>query len=550
MLHGADRAGRRLEQSGDQDLRDAATATAGASTAARSGSPASMRRRRCWWSPAPPRSQEVKRRTDGLSMFIVDVERKGLRYHADREARHQHAVVLQRVLRGRARRRRRTGRHARQGLARAARRAQHRAHRHHRRPGRRGHARASGIGGRLRERATRVRRQADRRHIRGCSFRSRKPSRRSNARRLMNYKAASAVRPGPALRHRGQRRQADRLAGGLGGIEHAMQTHGRHGLRQGDAPGAAVARCTPVPLRADLRADDPQLHRPAKSRIAAVLLNGLRASCDDQSVELHSLSRVAHAAADSASSTRTAASASPNFYQRIEKAAGYPRRARHRSERCRRGDDEEQRRFPRARLRDEPLGAVFLPINFRLAADEVDYIVGNAGAKLLFADAEFAAVVKPLSLRQSSWTSRRRSTPRSSPPALRPRPCICASLTNLFRLMYTSGTTDRPKGVMHTYANFYWKCMDHVIALGLGRATRVCSSPGRCTTSAPSTCRAWPCCGSAACSTCIAISMPSAVLASIAKREAHRRLACAGHARLDAGASPTATAFDVSSLAG
>ena len=37
------------------------------------------------------------------------------------------------------------------------------------------------------------------------------------------------------------------------------------------------------------------------------------------------------------------------------------------------------------------LGGVFLPINFRLAADEVEYIVGNAEAKLLFADAEFAA---------------------------------------------------------------------------------------------------------------------------------------------------------------
>jgi fatty-acyl-CoA synthase len=34
--------------------------------------------------------------------------------------------------------------------------------------------------------------------------------------------------------------------------------------------------------------------------------------------------------------------------------------------------------------------------------------------------------------------------------------------------MYTSGTTDRPKGVMHSYGNFYWKCLDHITALGLG----------------------------------------------------------------------------------
>ena len=38
---------------------------------------------------------------------------------------------------------------------------------------------------------------------------------------------------------------------------------------------------------------------------------------------------------------------------------------------------------------------------------------------------------------------------------------------DLFRLMYTSGTTDRPKGVMHTYSNLYWKNADHVVALGL-----------------------------------------------------------------------------------
>ena len=44
---------------------------------------------------------------------------------------------------------------------------------------------------------------------------------------------------------------------------------------------------------------------------------------------------------------------------------------------------------------------------------------------------------------------------------------------DLFRLMYTSGTTDRPKGVIHTYENFYWKSIDHVIALGLGEDDRL-----------------------------------------------------------------------------
>src|ERR1700759_1018203 len=38
------------------------------------------------------------------------------------------------------------------------------------------------------------------------------------------------------------------------------------------------------------------------------------------------------------------------------------------------------------------IGAVFLPINYRLSAAEVGYTVGNSGAKLLVADEELAAI--------------------------------------------------------------------------------------------------------------------------------------------------------------
>src|SRR3712207_1246526 len=40
------------------------------------------------------------------------------------------------------------------------------------------------------------------------------------------------------------------------------------------------------------------------------------------------------------------------------------------------------------------------------------------------------------------------------------------------RLMYTSGTTSRPKGVMITYANLYWKCAAQVVELEIGAADR------------------------------------------------------------------------------
>ena len=125
---------------------------------------------------------------------------------------------------------------------------------------------------------------------------------------------------------------------------------------------------------------------------------------------------------------------------------------------------------------------------------------------------------------------------RPLPPTHAPAPMHQRGPDELFRLMYTSGTTDRPKGVMHTYANFYWKCMDHVIALGLDgderllvhrpavpcrriRSARHGRAVGRRHALCPSRfrCRA---------------------RARLDRgRETHMRLACAGHARLGAGAS-------------
>ena len=144
------------------------------------------------------------------------------------------------------------------------------------------------------------------------------------------------------------------------------------------------------------------------------------------------------------------------------------------------------------------LGAVFLPINFRLAADEVEYIVGNADAKLLFADAEPTAAVKNIPstiLLDELGADRTAQFAAGAAPA----PMHLRAPDELFRLMYTSGTTDRPKASLHTYTNFYWKCMDHVIALGLDADARLLVTGPLYHVGAFDR-PAWPCCGSAECS--------------------------------------------------
>jgi fatty-acyl-CoA synthase len=117
------------------------------------------------------------------------------------------------------------------------------------------------------------------------------------------------------------------------------------------------------------------------------------------------------------------------------------------------------------------IGAVFLPINFRLSRDEVGYIVGNAGARILIADEELATVAAgaPTVLLDEAAQS---SVTRLAPDAA-PAPMVHRTPGDLMRLMYTSGTTDRPKGVMLTYENIYWKSADQTVALGLNADTRL-----------------------------------------------------------------------------
>jgi fatty-acyl-CoA synthase len=118
------------------------------------------------------------------------------------------------------------------------------------------------------------------------------------------------------------------------------------------------------------------------------------------------------------------------------------------------------------------IGAVFLPINYRLSADEVSYIVANSGARLLVADEELGAIAAGgapiMLLDEAAQASATRLAPEAEQAPMHPR-----QPGDLMRLMYTSGTTDRPKGVMLTCENMYWKSADQTLTLGLNADTRL-----------------------------------------------------------------------------
>lgn len=119
------------------------------------------------------------------------------------------------------------------------------------------------------------------------------------------------------------------------------------------------------------------------------------------------------------------------------------------------------------------LGAVFLPVNYRLAAPEARYILDDSGAKLLFVDEEFTDIVALQVPKVVVDAPAQEDSRRLGAPGLEmPEPASVAE-GDLVRLMYTSGTTSRPKGVMHSYGNIYWKSVDHIIGLGLTRQEKL-----------------------------------------------------------------------------
>jgi len=119
------------------------------------------------------------------------------------------------------------------------------------------------------------------------------------------------------------------------------------------------------------------------------------------------------------------------------------------------------------------IGAVLLPINYRLGAEEVAYILGHAGARLLLVDDELSHLAGSFRPVLQVHAAAQADSGRLGAGVEPVHEGAILSPGDLFRLMYTSGTTDRPKGVMHTYQNYHWKCLDHIAALGLQRDERL-----------------------------------------------------------------------------
>jgi fatty-acyl-CoA synthase len=114
------------------------------------------------------------------------------------------------------------------------------------------------------------------------------------------------------------------------------------------------------------------------------------------------------------------------------------------------------------------IGAILVPLNYRLTAADHEYILNHAGVSAVLVDHEYTQVVdeiRPRLTTVKSWVVAKESgaTPKgwldwnelveresSDPPPPVPR-----FENDVVSINYTSGTTARPKGVMLTHRNCY-----------------------------------------------------------------------------------------------
>jgi O-succinylbenzoate-CoA ligase len=113
------------------------------------------------------------------------------------------------------------------------------------------------------------------------------------------------------------------------------------------------------------------------------------------------------------------------------------------------------------------IGAVLVPLNWRLVPDELDFIIGDSGSVVLIYDQEFDQTVNALHGRDLPLRDWLRIGAGERPgwagdydqlcaDASTEEPEINASDDDLLFIMYTSGTTGLPKGAVHTHATMAW----------------------------------------------------------------------------------------------
>ena len=120
------------------------------------------------------------------------------------------------------------------------------------------------------------------------------------------------------------------------------------------------------------------------------------------------------------------------------------------------------------------IGAVFVPLNIRLAPRELAYIVGNAELSLLVSESAFGEMLKPVRDQVNldsyvsldggdvgmPWQDFLKGASEANPPG------DVVSWDDNLAICYTSGTTGLPKGAVLTHGNVFYSTVQLIVSYG------------------------------------------------------------------------------------
>lgn len=123
------------------------------------------------------------------------------------------------------------------------------------------------------------------------------------------------------------------------------------------------------------------------------------------------------------------------------------------------------------------LGAVFNPINYRLSASELQYILNDANAKVLLFEEDVSAVVhsaKGLGMNVAHYIDVDNKASETTysfydmvEQGVDEKPTVEVTEEDMYILMYTSGTTGKPKGVLHRHRDMVHHSFLMIQCMGL-----------------------------------------------------------------------------------